>query len=155
MARGRVYTVSFNAVAITAVQDLFSLKASSTVPFEIHSITLGQVSLTSVAGLKLHLQRGTITQGSGGSVPTPQPLLPNDAASVVTAHANDTSQASFSGGGVLMMADAWEILNGYLYMPFPDDRPVIPAGGGIALSLDTAPSASMTASGTMTFGELS
>lgn len=153
MARSRVYTVEFDNVSVSVVQDLFSILASSTVPIEIHSVTLGQKTSTSVATLRVRGRRvAGPTQGSGGATPTPRPALPTDQASVVTAHTNDTTQAS--GTIVTLWADVWNVVNGYLYLPPSDDRPVVGAGQLFLFDLDDAPGSALTVSGTCTFGEL-
>jgi len=68
-----VFTTIINAVAVSAAQDLFSLKAGTTYPFILHSINLSQKTLTAVEGKQLLINRltATFTQGSGGTAPTP------------------------------------------------------------------------------------
>ena len=46
MARGRVYTIFMDAVAVTATQDLFTIQAAAGVPLEIHAVNLSQKTLT-------------------------------------------------------------------------------------------------------------
>lgn len=154
MARSRVYIFGFNGVTISAVQDLFSIAAGANMAIELHSIVLGQITQTTVGGARLRLRfmPSTFTQGSGGTAPTPKPINPDDAATSVTAHVNDTTQASTSGTSV-DLPDVWNLLNGYLWLPPIDDRPIVKPSAGFVLSLDTALS-SLVCSGNLTFAEL-
>lgn len=150
-----VYSIPMNNVAVAAAQDLWHLKAGATRPIILHSITLNQKSLTAVEGKEIKLIRHTVTvtQGSGGSTPTPAPAGGGAAASGITAHMNDTTQASV-GTLTQLYADVWNFLNGFLYMPAPEDRFVIDPGTGIIVALGTAPSASMSVSGAIVFEEI-
>lgn len=154
MARPRVYTIGFNAVTISAVQDLFSVAATTSMAFEVHWIQLGQVTQNTVgqARLRLRYLPATFTVGSGGAAATPKPINPDDAAATVTGRTNDTTQATTSGTAV-DIPDVWNLLNGYLWMPPVDDRPVIKPSAAFVLSLDSVLS-SLVCSGAMAFGEL-
>lgn len=155
MARSRVYTVGFAGVSVSAVQDLFSLAATSGKAFELHYIKLGQVTQTTIGGLKLRLRRmpATFTVGSGGSAATPGPIITTDVATTITARTNDTSQAS-SSGTVVDMPDTWDLPFGYVWMPPESDRFVIGPSGAFVLSLDTAPGSAIVCSGHLAFAEL-
>lgn len=154
MARSRVYTAGFNGVSVSAVQDIFSL-SSGAKAIEIHYVKLGQITQTSIGGLRLRLRRlpATFTQGSGGSVVTPAPLITSDVAATVVAHVNDTTQAT-STGTIVDMPDAWDLPFGYLWMPPEVDRPLIGPSGGFILSLDTVPGTALVANGHIAFAEL-
>ncbi len=152
----RLYSVSFSDVAITAAQDLFGLLATSGSAFKIHCIELGQRSLTAweAKGVKLVRNPATATVGSGGTAPTPRAINPGDAAATVTARVNDTTGQTTSGTQEIIFARDWEFLNGFFWLPAPEQRPIIKPSTGCALQLITAPSASMTASGYMEFEEI-
>jgi hypothetical protein len=152
----RLYTASFSDVAITAAQDLFGLLATAGMAFKIHCIELGQRSLTTWEAKPLKLVRNpsTATVGSGGSAPVVRRLNPSDAAATVTARANDTTGQTTSGTQEIILARDWEFLNGFFWLPAPEQRPIIRPSEGCALQLAVAPSASMTASGYIEFEEL-
>lgn len=151
----RVYTVQFNNIAVTAVQDLIGVYSGANMAFELHEIFIGQISATAIGNLRLSIKRmlATVTSGSGGSAPTPQKAINGDAAATVTARANDTIQATATSTSVLR-SDVFNVINGYLWLPAPDDRPIIAPSQALIVSLDTAPGASETMSGTATFREL-
>lgn len=153
---GRVYSLSFSDVAVSAAQDLLIAQASSSVPIAVHSVTLTQKTLTAWEAKNVRIRRvpATVTLGSGGSTPTPRPLLKNDAAAGGTYHANDTTPATSSGTIVDLHSEEWNFLNGFYYLPPPEDRPVIGVSEAVTVKLDTAPSAAMTCSGTIVFEEL-
>ena len=155
MARGRPYSVGFSGVSVSAVQDLFSLLATANMAFEIHFIKLGQITQTTIGGLRVRLRRlpATVTVGSGGTAVTPAALLPSDGAATVTARVNDTTQASTSGTAV-DLPDTWDLPGGFLWMPPEADRPIIRPSQGFIVSLDTTPGAALTVSGHMVFAEL-
>src|SRR6195256_1475882 len=94
----RVYTVSIDNVAVSAVQDLFTILCSSTVPIEIHSVNLSQKTLTAWEAKDITFKRvpATVTVTAGTSV-TARPMTPNDTASVVTATINNTTVATSTG----------------------------------------------------------
>jgi hypothetical protein len=153
----RVYTASFQAVAISAAQDLLYLLCSSTMPIEIHSVTLSQKTLTAWEGKDFTFRRlsATVTAGSGGATVTPTPHAPNDAAAVTTARRNDTTVATTSGANTIIKPFNWLFLNEFYWSPAGyDDRIIVAPSTAFVIRLDTAPSAAMTASGEVTFAEL-
>lgn len=152
----RVYTVSMDAVAVSAAQDLFTLLCSSTVPIEIHSVVMSQKTLTAWEAKDITFKRvpATVTVTGGTSV-TPRPMLPNDTASAVTATINNTTLATSTGTIVTEYADDFNFLNGFYWSPAGnDDRIIIAPSSAFTVRLGTGPSGSMTVSGTVTFAEL-
>lgn len=151
----REYSIEFDGVSVSAVQDLLAVYAGSSMAFEVHSITLGQITASAVGNLRITLKRmrATVSTGSGGSAPTVQKLNDGDAAATVTARANDTSQATATTSAKLH-ADVYNVVNGYQWIFPPDDRPVIQPSQAAVLSLDTAPGSAETMSGTMVIAEL-
>jgi hypothetical protein len=152
---GRVYTVSFSQVAVTAAQDLISI-ATGAKAIKLHSVQLGQYGATAVGNLPIAMRRlgPTAALGSGGSAVTPVPMNPGDAAATVTAHVNDTTNATTSGGTVAAIADDFNVINGYLHMPPEADRIIVGPNSALTIALLSAPAAAETMSGTATFEEL-
>lgn len=153
---GRVYNVGFHNVSVTAVQDLIAVYAGSTKAFKVHAVSLGQVTATAVGNLAISLRRltSTVTVGSGGTTPSLLPVGPNDTAATVTAHANDTTQATTSGAVQYMVHDVFNVVNGYLYLPPEEDRITVGPGQAFIVSLDTAPGSAEAMSGWITVEEL-
>lgn len=150
-----IFSVPMSAVSVSAAQDLWHLKAGATYPIVIHSIQLDQKGLTATEAREVYLRRhtATVTQGSGGSTPTPAPHAPGSTASGITAHMNDTTAAS-AGTITTINSMTWQFLNGLFWMPAPEDRIYITPATGFIVNLPNAPSGAMTVSGFITFEEL-
>lgn len=153
-----VYTASFTSVAVAAQQDLLSLLASSTIPFQIHEIGLSQITNVGDANEKewsLLFKSGATTAGSGGSVPTPTPSRYgiSTSAAVTVAHANDTTLAT-AGTSITHYAFNWNIRAPFQYIFTPETRLLMPASRRFVFGLATTPSASTTCSGYIVFEEL-
>lgn len=147
---GRMYAVVFEEVAVTAVQDLFEIVAAADSVVVVHSVQIAQSSDTDSEQLAILVHRGS-TSGSGGSSPTPSPLEIGDAAFGGTAEVNNTSQST---EGVFIYADAFNVLNGWLWMPTPETRPVLSPSGRLIVELQTAPADELTMSGAMLVEEI-
>jgi hypothetical protein len=155
---GRLYTIPFTAVAVTAQQDFFEITAATGKPCQIHSIELEQSTEVGDAqeeGLSILLKRGTsaTTSGTGGTTPTPATINSNDAAAGFTSDANNTTKMT---GGTITSLRAW---NWNVRMPFlklftPETRPYIVPGERLTLELATTPADSITISGTLVVEEL-
>jgi hypothetical protein len=75
MYQPRVYTVTFQAVAITVSQDLFEITPADDKPVQFLGLFLAQNTDVGDAQdeiLRWSCIRGHTTSGSGGSAPTPQ-----------------------------------------------------------------------------------
>lgn len=154
---GRLYSLTFSAVAVTAAQDLFELVPATDKPIRIHEIRVGQTSDAGDAQdelLQINIIRGYTSSGSGGTATlTPNALDQNDAACGITnAEINNTTQAS-GGSPVTLLTDAFNVRSGWLYMPTPETRPRIAAGTRVVVTI-TAPADSLTMSGTIIFEEM-
>lgn len=152
----RVYHATFSNVSISAVQDLFSEQATATMAFEVHESVIGQVTATAVGNLRISLHRlpATFTVGSGGSGATNQPSNFGDAAATLSARVNDTTQATTSGTNTVLRADVFNVINGWQYLPAPEDRYQIKISQGFVVSLDTAPGSAETMNGTLSLAEI-
>ena len=152
----RVYTMQFNNVSVSAAQDLLAIYTGAAKAIAIHEVTLGQVTATTVGNLRLTLKRlpPTVTSGSVGAAGVINPVNPGDAAATVTGRTNDTTQATTTGTPAILKGDVVNVLNGYQYLPPPEDRPVIGLSSAFIVSLDSAPGSAEAMSGTITFEEL-
>jgi hypothetical protein len=153
---GRFYTVNITDVAVSAAQDLIGILATSGMAFKLWRVELGQRTLTSWEAKTIKIIRNpvTVTAGSAGTSATPQKMNSGDAAATVTARINDTTPQSTNGTASVLLQREWEFLNGFIWVPMPDERPVIAPSQGLAINLPTAPSASMTVSGFALIEEL-
>lgn len=153
MLQTRDYSVVFDNVAVSAVQDLIALYASGSGGVVLKGFQVGQVTSTGIVMLRWAVMRlpATVTAGSGGTSATPRKTLGGDAAAVTTARINDTTVATTSGTAELLAADVMNVVNGTGQIGFPR-FPTIKANEAITLRLNTGPAA-LNMSGTVYFGE--
>ncbi len=153
----RIYSTYFDNVTVAAIQDVFSLKAGAVNGCEIHQIDLSAGGVTAPAEIRLQLKvlPATVTQGTGGTAPTISPVDSGDSkAATATARANDiTTQASSTGTVKILEAHQWNVLMPWQWLPPPEDRIVIQATEGFALTIPAAP-ASTAISGTIKWREI-
>jgi hypothetical protein len=152
----RAYTVVFNAVAVTAAQDVIEITPADDKPIEIVGLFLSQTSDVGDAQdemLRYEIWRGYTSSGSGGSAPTPAVLIPADTAAGFTAEVNNTTVAN-TGTAVNLHVDAFNVRAGLqLWFP-PECRPsASQANTTIAIRIP-APADSLTMSGTIYVREL-
>lgn len=153
MALGRIYTVSFEAVAVTAAQDLWELNAPAGKACRLRSVFVGQSSDAGDAEdemLRIRINRGSsgTTSGSGGTAPTPAKTDSGDAAASFTAEVNNTT-AMVAGGGTitLLHPDTFNVRAGWVYRPTPEEMYTWSASERLTINLPVAPADSLTMSG--------
>lgn len=157
MARGRTYAVSFAGVSVAAIQDLIAIYCGGSMAIEVHGLTIGQITGTTVQNLRISLKRlaAAVTSGSGGATASPVKMVRGDAAPTVTARVNDTTQATSASSSVKLLDDVFNIVNGYQFFFPPNDIPTIGLSEAVVLSLDSAPTPSaLLISGTLYFAEI-
>jgi hypothetical protein len=113
----RVYVVAFEAVAVTAVQDLIQITGAvgkivrpirAWVKATDTTLPTGQMLST-----RCRFLPATVTNGSGGTTPTIGKTDPGDAAASFTAMANNTTKATTSGTAVVVDESGDHIFSGY------------------------------------------
>lgn len=155
---GRMYAITFDQVAVTAVQDLFEILVPPDACMVLHRLTVTESSDAADAEaeqLYVSIRRvtGAPTSGSGGSTNTPRPLSEGDAAAGITAEINNTTQLS-GGTNVVLHSEAFSVQAGFDYRPTPEERPVFSPSTRCLVELETAPADSLTMSGTMIVEEI-
>ena len=150
---GRMYTAVFEEEAVTGAIDLFELVAPADMAVAIHGVMISQSSDAGDAEseqLQVLIHRGS-TSGSGGTTPTPRPLVVSTTASTVTVECvNDTQGTE----GVHIHAEAYNIMAGLTIWWPPEVRPIISPSGRLIVEQQTAPGDSVTMSGTIYFEEI-
>lgn len=152
MSQGRMYTVSFTGVAVTAQVDLFEITPADDKPIEIIGMFLGQSSDFGDAQAEqigYRVIRGFTTSGSGGTVTTPRPLNGRDAAAGFTAETCNTTLATV-GSTVDLHADVWNVQAGEkMWLPDGCEWEASQADTSIVVRIISAPADSLTLSGTL------
>ena len=158
----QVYSATFVAVAVSAVQDLFEIVAPSTKAIEILSVRLGQSSdAGDAAGGAAHrpafflveFSRAFTVSRSVGSAVTPTPLEKGLAAAGATVEANNTTVAN-TGTTNTPLADTFNVQVGYQYVPVPEERIFLSPSERLVIRLPAAPADALTMSGTLVFREI-
>jgi hypothetical protein len=154
---GRVYTVIFKAVAVTAQQDFFEITAATGYPVVIHGWALSQSTSIGDAAeemLQLVANRGVgATSGSGGTTPTGQQVYDTDTACSTVIDANNTTKMS-AGTIEELETYTWNVRVPMVQWYTPETRPVVRGDARWTLELETTPVASITISGTVWFEEI-
>jgi hypothetical protein len=152
--QGRIYTVSFAAVSLSAAQDLFEITPADDKPVEIVGLFLSQTGVADVGDaaeemLRLEIIRGYTASGSGGSSPTPAPVKRIDAAAGFAAEVNNTTLAN-TGTAVIIHEDAFNVRAGYAnWWPEGTEPDASQANTTIVVRLVAAPADAITVSGTL------
>lgn len=148
---GRIYTVSFTEVAVTAQQDLFQIEAV-TVPAIIHAVYLSQssdVGDAAAEGLSILIRRVT---DALTNVTAEAQLDTGDAAANADLNVNDTTE--LVTGAQNVHTEVWNIALPFVYLPPPELRIVIPVDDALTINLNTTPADEITMSGVMYFEEI-
>jgi hypothetical protein len=157
----RIYSAAFDTTNIgTAVQDIFSLLAPASKGIQVHWAHVGAAGVTTAAEVRMRIKRGTatVTQGSGGTAPTPGIVDGGDTlAAAVVAHCNDTTQATTTGNFTgFVEYDQWNVLLPWDYMPGPEDedRPTTLVSQAFIIDLPATIAAVVSASGFIRWREV-
>jgi len=138
-----------NPGAITLLQ----IKAGASNPFKLLRAWVSQTPSTTSAQLDIQILRksGAATVTSF----TPLLLRPSDPAANAVGGASATGYTATGEGtdGDLLIQEGFNILNGYLYLPVPEERIVVPVAGIIGLKFAIA-GGNFTFKCGMIFGEL-
>ena len=156
----RLYTVQFNAVAVTVAQDLFEILAPTDAVVKVHEWEVFQTSDVGDAQeeiLRLETVRGigSVTSGSVGSIPTAQPVEDGDPAFGGTVEANNTTRMAVGTGTLETLEQrGWNVRVPLRLVYTPEQRPAISPGNRWTLSLPAAPADSLTVSGILLVEEI-
>jgi len=161
--QGRVYTVTFTTTATTTTTDLFNFDPAADKPIRLLALDVGQLNRTGDANEDMigwtirRFTGATITNGSGGTAPTPAPVNVGDPAASFTTRVMDTTIATTSGTNTLIHSSALNTRVGLLWVPPPECLVLAADTSGnckLLVRLEEAPSASTNFAGTAYVEEL-
>ena len=147
---GRMYTVQFTDVAVTAQQDLFQIESLVT-PVTLHAVYLSQTSDvgdSSAENLSIRIVRAT--DAVTDDLATVQ-LDKGDATQTADVAINETSE--LVTGLEIIHSEAWNIALPFIWLPPPEMRVIGEIGNVVIVNLNTTPADSLTMSGTIYFEE--
>lgn len=146
---GRIYSIQFTEVAVSAQQDLFQIGAL-VVPSILHSCVISQssdVGDASAAMVSMQVRRFTDTVTN---VTVEQALDPGDPAAQASLNVNQTTE--LVAGTAVIHSEVWNVAMPWIYLPPPELRPIIKIGNGMAINMNTTDA--LTISGTLYFEEI-
>lgn len=153
---GFMYLASFENVAVTAAQDLFSILPATQRPVVLHACYISQSTELGDAAeeqLRIIIRRGGTTVGSGGSAATEYPLDPSAPTASAAVRYNDTTAVT-SGTIINLHAEAFNVRTGWVYLPTPETRIIVRNAEFLEVYLAAAPADSVTMGGTIYWEEL-
>ena len=152
---GRIYKVTFSQVSVSGVQDLIQVKGNGKV-LKIRRVYWGVTNTTlptsQMSATRCRFLGASVTDGSGGSTPTPAPIK-GDAAATFLALANNTTKAS-SSTAVVHLEHGDHLYNGFERAWADAEQPVVGTADSFVLELLSAPLATVTMSGGIEVEEL-
>lgn len=153
----RLYTVSFAGVLVSASQDLFQINGpTGSRVLRIRRAVLSSTNVTIPTSQMVQVQArflpATVTNGTGGTAPTPARTDQGDAAPSFTSLVNNTGAATSSNTPVNLYQSGFHAYNG-LDEPFDDANgngsPVIGPGEAWVFQLLNNPTGTINFSGTV------
>lgn len=154
-AASRVYTVTLNAVSVTAAISLIQVVSGATVPLQIIRCNIGQSSSTTSTQQRVQVNRKSGAATVTSFTPLKKGPVTDPAASAVPGTSSTGTNASAEGTDTnVIWADVFNYLNGWLYLPTPKEYDFCDAASTIALKLPAAPGSSVTLVANVIFEEL-
>lgn len=152
----RVYVFEKSLVNPTGVTQL-QIQAAAAISFEIIRVWVNQSTSTTSGQTAIQIVRkaAAATVTAAVIATNIRPLDPDDAASQVQVGTTATGFTATAEGtdGDIMVEEGFNILNGYLYLPLPEERITVKGGGLIAIKFPSAPPAATYKIGVM-FAEI-
>ena len=152
----RTYIVSTSAVTGAAAMDLVSLLCAAGKQLRILRVEASSTDAAAPTSGEVNFRcrylGATVTQGSGGTTPTPIPMDHGDAAFSGTTHANDTSGATTSGTATILWQGAAHVLTGLDYSF--TKPPILNPSTAFTFEMITLPSGTIHFDMAVTFEEI-
>ena len=146
---GRRYSVVMESQSISAAKDLIRVTADTDKSIRLLQARVSQSNIDIQEQLPFQIHRAS-SDGTGTSN-TPKPLSAGDAAFGGTAVTNLTADTTVTD---VLWHESESLLNGFRYLPTPDEVIEAPGGGRLVLRLDGAPDAATTFSASMVIEEI-
>lgn len=138
MARG-LYTVHGDAQTISTAITALEVTAPATAILKVYRCWMEQSSVATSTTTRIRLLRKTGTITGTGSPPTPTPV---DASAASGATVKWVATVEGTDGNVLI-EEAFNYLNGWVWLPVPEERIIVPPSGIIALKFPAAPTSAV------------
>ncbi len=146
----RVYSVVMNQISVSAAKTLISVVAPSTAIVVLLRAWITQDASETSEQLPILIQRGSAI--GTGTAATPDKFEPGDPVAASTVKTNLTVEPTYTGNP--FVNESFNVLNGFLYVPMPEERIILPPSGVVGMRLDANPAAALTMSAGFVFGEI-
>lgn len=142
---GRLYAIKHEAVAVSGAISIIQLKAGAGCICKIHRVMVSQTGSTTSAQVRIQILR----KSAAATVTSYTPLLLDTGDGAAKSVGGTTSTGiTASGEGTdsdILISDTFNALSGWLYLPTPEERIVVPAAGFLALKFPANPALTITA----------
>jgi|SRR3990167_934100 len=142
-----IYTARLDATSLSSAATAVQINAPSNAALKILRAWMSVCTVTSCA-LQVRLSRRT-TGGTGTSF-TPIRHDSFDVSTSATATVNHSVEGTL---GDVIIRDTFNALNGFLYLPIPEERIVVPPGCALSLDLPVAPDNASSLNAGITWSE--
>ena len=146
----RVYSVTFEDVSVSAAQDLVQIIGASGKILRILRAWVGVTNTTLVTAQSIKTRcrflPATVTNGSGGSSPTPRQFDPGDSNASFTAKANNTTPAT-TNGTALILGERGDHIYAGAEFTFPSGKPIVGPSESFVFELLSTVSGTVNMSG--------
>lgn len=150
----KTYVVNMTAVSVSGAITLLQLKAGASVPLELIRANCSQSNSTTSAMQRVQILR----KSSAATVTSFTPLKYNsaDAASTVSSgtSATGTNASAEGSDGDVLYQFSFNVLNGWEWLPVPDERIVVGVGEIVAVKFPAAPGSALTVTAELVYREL-
>lgn len=136
---GRMYSIIHDNIAVSSAITIMQLKVGANSVAKIHRVWANQSGSTTSAQQRIQLLR----KSAAATVTSYTPLLldPGDGAAKSVGGTSATGITATAEGtdGNIHITESFNVLSGYLYLPTPDERIIVPAAGIFAVKFPTSP----------------
>lgn len=147
----RVYDITHKGVAPTsAIQTLIEFTAATNQSVVILRAWCSQSGSTTSAQQSINLIRKSAA-GTNVTSPNANPVDASDTAFAGTVRGLCTTEGTLTTD---LIADSFNWVNGWIWLPVPEERIYVKGAGIVGLRLPVAPPSSLTVSCGITIGEL-
>lgn len=148
----RKYSVGITATSIAALGDLVSITAPATMAIMLTRAWVTQGSTVVSEQNLVVLQRTSTDNTTGATTLTPRPMEVGDPASSTTCRTTPTAPNTLTGDPIEHEGFNW--VSGFLWVPAPEERIIIPPSGHLVLRLVSNPGVAKIVDAGVNFIEL-
>lgn len=155
MSIGRIYKASFKAISHSVITDLFFIQAPTDAAVLIHRVQISNRDQETSEQLPIEVFRTATDNSAAGSAVTPAPRNVGDPAFGGTVRRTITTLAAATTD---LFSVGENVLNGWLWLPTPDEQdvlsPIAGTAGRLTIKLAAAPASAILLDGFVVLEEI-